>query len=571
MKRSKTRIAGSLLLVMISLVLASMACYSGQIPGVFELTPYHTPTPMPLAEGSRFSVLEEVLAPQESGRAFFNLTVDPEPLDDSLINSKSSCEGNSPAQVLYAAQDDDGSVFYLVDCVGSVGWVEEKRLAGPLYFAKGDLALTRLAEGATAVELLDDFFNPLPFNPLQTCQPETIVKVNELQTLELDDGSKGVVYNIECPTTGGALRGWVDAGALFGPLEVNVEDRALAFSSVDAVEGEPYALASEAAPLSDENAVMGDCVEGSIMETQEAMLAGDEVYFHMVCEDINGWTTQDRFVGPLLFDEGDHVVIYVKPVQTFLDQLTDEQMSSVTTYVASEEEADDAAEDTAAEGDELAANERQVVEYVPPLYLADEPGLEIVASEDSHAVGQCESNSLAELNMLIAIDQIYFNLSCDECVSTETDADGVVTCTGYETRTGWAAQSYLQGPIDFVPGDQVVFKSSSAALETDEDDNSWARLPMTLTGAASIGRFTQFSGRCPADTVLTVNDVVLEKSRTAEKYTFYYGVECSGEPASYTEMEDDSGVLRPVVSYEAGAEEPLSGYVLAKEIEPAEE
>jgi hypothetical protein len=45
-----TRITGALLLVFTSLMLASLACYSGQIPGVFELTPYHTPTPLPLAE-----------------------------------------------------------------------------------------------------------------------------------------------------------------------------------------------------------------------------------------------------------------------------------------------------------------------------------------------------------------------------------------------------------------------------------------------------------------------------------------------------------------------------------------
>ena len=73
-----TRVSGALLVVVTSLILATMACYSGQIPGLFELTPYYTPTPMPTPAESRLKVGDEAFAPQEPGRPF-SLTIYPEP------------------------------------------------------------------------------------------------------------------------------------------------------------------------------------------------------------------------------------------------------------------------------------------------------------------------------------------------------------------------------------------------------------------------------------------------------------------------------------------------------------
>lgn len=73
-----TRVSGALLLVVASLILASLACYSGQIPGVFELTPYYTPTPMPTPAESRLQVGDTAYAPQEMGRPFFYLSIYPE-------------------------------------------------------------------------------------------------------------------------------------------------------------------------------------------------------------------------------------------------------------------------------------------------------------------------------------------------------------------------------------------------------------------------------------------------------------------------------------------------------------
>jgi hypothetical protein len=238
------------MLVLISLMMASLACYSGQIPGVFELTPFSTPTPIPKVQNADFKLLETVLAPHEDGFTFFNMTLFPEPLEDSLLNSKSLCEKNSPATILFAGEGENGITYYLIDCTGSVGWAEEKRLAGPLKFEQQALALT-VSETGQPLQLLD----PSNFQPLMSfmqCLPETVVNVQNIQAADVDgDGAKEVYYLIECPV---GNKGYVGNDNLFGPVKVNVKDRALAL----VVGGDEAKLASEPAPVTADNLV-GDC------------------------------------------------------------------------------------------------------------------------------------------------------------------------------------------------------------------------------------------------------------------------------------------------------------------------
>jgi len=227
--------SGALLLVVVSLILASLACYSGQVPGVLELTPFNTqePLPTPLAEQSNFNVGDVALAPPETNRAFFNLTVFPEPLVDSLVNSKEMCQPNSTAEVLYAGVDKNQKLYYLVDCSGSVGWVEGNRILGPLNFSKGDLALTVVPEGVRNVQMLD----PVTFQPMliQQCTPGTITNSLEIEAKDLDeDGRTEIYYQIECPV---GTPGWVTSRELIGPLEIRVNDRALAISDEGSTRG----------------------------------------------------------------------------------------------------------------------------------------------------------------------------------------------------------------------------------------------------------------------------------------------------------------------------------------------
>lgn len=560
MTKRHTRITRALLLVFTSLVLASLACYSGQIPGVFELTPYHTPTPLPVAENARFKLLETVLAPQEPGKTFFHLTVNPEPLQSNLMNSKSACQGDTSARILYVGQNEKAEVYYLIDCSGSVGWVAEDRLAGPLKFTTGDRALVLVPEGEKTVQILDDQLKPAPPNPLQTCKPETVVTIAQIQAADPEQtGTKALYYQINCPTASGPLKGWVVASELFGPIEINVKDRALAVTTPGADSTAPYPLANEPAPLTETNAVTGKCFEGSILEAIEVILTNETVYYKMTCGDIEGWTDQSRFVGPLLYDAGTTAVIYIPPVLVYEDELPADQSS--TAIEPPEEEASPEVESAA--GTE---QQRTVVEYVPPLYLANRPGPAIPSGDNANVVGQCTTNTTARIEEYAAVDVIYDRIQCDECVQTEVDADGQTICTATETRDGWVEQSYLQGPLDYMVGDQVAIKSGSKTIETADDGTKYVRLPVNLTGAQSIGQFTEFSGRCPLEQGVQIAGVTLEKARTSSKFSFYYQVTCTGQPAIVKQVIVNDRP-RPEITYDTEKTEQITGILLGSDLQ----
>ncbi len=562
MRTRKTQGAAALLLVGVSLLLATMACYSGQIPGVFELTPFYTPTPLADPEDARFEELQLVLAPREAGRTFFNLTVDPEPLRDSLVNSKTMCQGDSAARVLYAGVDHHGDTYYLINCVGSVGWVVEDRLAGPLLFAQDDLAITVVPEGGVgqAVELLDDAFRPLPFNPLQSCKPETVVRVSDLIAADPDnDGEKTIYYQIDCPTSGGPLKGWVTNKDLFGPVPINVDERAVARNTPD----QAFQLSSEPAPPTAENAVDGACSAGDILTALEVHLVDDQVYYRVSCGEVDGWVTPEMFVGPLQYDIGVNVVVYVPPVPIFAD----EQVAGGVADVEGEpgDVVDDAA-DPAIAGDVVertSAQGREVIQITPPLYLTENPGPADVTGEDANVVAECSSGSVASIEEYAAVDEIYYQIVCNECTVGEND---VITCEEY---TGWADQQYLEGPVDFVIGQRVAFADRSAAVETDEDGVTWARIPPNIASAGTIGSYTEFTGRCVRDEGMEVTGIVLEKDRTRNRFSFFYEVQCTGQPSTITQ-EQEGNIVRPKVIYN-DEEALITGYASGRDLVALEE
>ncbi len=566
MRTRQTRISAALLLVLMSLLLASLACYSGQIPGVLELTPYYTPTPMGDPVDARFGVLEMVLAPQEAGRTFFNLTVDPEPLEPSLVNSKSMCQGNSSAMVLYYGLDHHDEIYYLIDCIGSVGWVSEHRLAGPLSFEVEDLALTVVPEGGMdqSVEMLDDGFRPLPFNPLQTCKPETVVRITDVVAADPDnDSEKDIFYQIDCPTTGGPLKGWVTDDNLFGPVPINVEQRALAF----APEGREFQLASEPAPPSADNVVEGECAEGDILVAQEVQLGDHTTYYKMKCGEVEGWITTDMFVGPLQFNTGDNVVVFVQTMPVFADTLEvqpgdeegDVQIDD-DAIVEPVEDEDVVVEDT---HERSSAQGREVLQITPPLYLTSDPAPADPLGDDSNVVAECSSGMVAQINDYAAADTIYYYVDCNEC---EVDEDGELNC---EVRTGWAVQELLQGPVDFVIGQRVAFTERSNAIETDDDGTVWARIPPNLESAGTMGAYTRYTGRCVREDGLEIMGVQLEKDRTRNRFSFYFEVQCTGQSSTITE-ERDGNIVRPKVEYNDD-ETLVTGFASSRDLEAVEE
>ncbi len=544
MRTQQKQISATLFFVFMVLALVTLSCYSGQL-GLFELTPYYTNTPPPTAVQSRYHVLDTVLAPQEAGRTFFNMTLNPEPLLDNLTNAKAVCQGGSPATVLYVGDGADGKVYYLVNCVGAVGWAEESRLAGPLLFSKGDLALTLApADNPTAqsIELVDDYFRPLPFNPLQMCKPETVVRISDLKPADPDeDGLKEIFYQITCPTSGGPLKGWVPGDELFGPLELEIGGRAIAIGE----EGQPYRMAAEPAPVTDENAIEGECKVGDVLTAQEVRYVENNVYYKMQCGDMSGWVDQDRFVGPLLYDVGQHTVIYMPPVPTFVEAET-------------------------AEGEAIEGARRQVVQIVPPLYLMTEPGMAAQEGDEENVVGKCFSGQTAAISEYAALDTIYYRVTCEACIQEETDEDGNTVCTTTEPRTGWVAQQYLQGPIDFAIGERAAFATDSKAIMEDEDGTLWARIPANIEGAAAIGQYTTFAGRCLRDEGVEITSITLEKDRTRDRFNFYYAIQCEGEPATI-EQQTEGNVTRPVTVYTEGARELITGFASARDLVALEE
>jgi hypothetical protein len=555
------------LVAAISLLLASLACYSGQVSGVFEVTPYLTQTPIPPAENPRFKVLETVLAPREVGRVFFNMTVFPEPLQPSLLNSKALCEANSPAQALYAGIAGDGETHYLIDCAGSVGWAAESRLAGPLLFARDELAIT-VSDTGQPVRLLDEStFQPVV--SFQVCAPEALVSIQNVLAADTNhDGSQEALYLIECPA-GTGNRGLVANSDLFGPVKAQVKDRALAINPTGLEGDGPFRLASEPAPITNANVVDGNCPRGSVLEIQSAKLVERVVYYNVACGEIEGWVDQARFTGPLRFDAGAHTVIYVEPRLVFEDELPSDAVGYAQAVDASAEDAEAQPTEVAPDAAQgAAAPPKKVVEYVPPAYLTSSPAPAVREGDNANVVGQCLSGAVATTLEYTGVnDTVYYRATCDECVTWDDAPGDDRACLAYETRQGWIDQRYLRGPVDFAPGDKVMLNPSSAAIMTDEaDGRQYARIPATMDGASSIGRFTEFAGRCPLEGEFDVVGVLMEKARTSNKFNFFYQVQCDGQKAANTLETDNEGTSRPVVAYATDESTAITGIVAAKDL-----
>jgi hypothetical protein len=469
------------------------------------------------------------------------------------------CLPNSSARVLYVGRGEDGQTYYLIECGGSAGWTASERIAGPLKFSEGDLALGMAVDNPMGmVNMLDSStFQPML---LQQCRAGNVIQVLGLQAADADgDGQKEIYYEIECPT---GNRGLVIDEDLLGPLEIDADDRALAISSAEDVEGQ-YRLASEPGPITEDNLVEGDCPSSSILQAQEIQLVDGKVYYKLACGDIEGWATQDRFVGPLLYDEGDYTVIYIAPVPTFVDELPEEALVEFEALENDEVESEgDAADAETAEGED---ERREVVDYVPPLYLTEDPGVAILAGEDANVTGKCLSGSLAHiLELTGAEDEVYYRITCDECVEFETDADGVTTCAAYETREGWALQGNLQGPLSFVPGQQAMLTDSAE----DDEGNVVSLIPFQPTYI--IGANTRLSGRCPYEQGIEILDMVLEKDRTRNSFSVYYKVQCQGNAATYTEVIE-AGDVRNEVAFSTGNNDTIIGWVAERSLTPVEE
>lgn len=569
-KIKRLPVSGALLLVFISLLGASLACYSGQVPGI-ESDVYVTITPLPPANNAKFALMQEVLAPREPGLQFFDMTIFPEPIQEpNRLNADAQCQPNSPATILYAGQGDNGVTYYLVNCTGSVGWASEDRLAGPLEFIKDELALTVSADGQP-LELLDqNTFEPMMFS-FTPCMPETIVTVQELAAEDADqDGARELYYLIECPV---GNKGWVGNDDLFGPLRVDVNDQALAISQNPAA---AYVLTTDPAPATVDNLVEGTCPEETVVDVKEARLVEDTIYYRVDCATITGWTPQANLVGPLLFQPEQAAIIYVPPVLMFEDDLPDSAGGTVSEAAPAATETpepttddDAAAADTAPAGDASEEEIARTVEYIGPAYLTSAPAEPVTIGDAANVVGTCPSGEIAQIMTYTGVNEtLYYQIECATCTEYGIDDDGSETCLTTEPLSGWINQSLLQGPLEFVPGEQVHFKSSSQAIMTDETDGAaYARVPVTTDGAGSLGRFTEYAGRCPVENAVEITGAFVEKSPTSNRFTFYYKLACTGQPSIIEFETTDAGSSQPITTYQADTETLITGIALGRDLE----
>lgn len=625
MIKRNARIPGAVLLVLGMLLLASLACYSDQIPGVLELTPVPTVEVLPTPEDSAFGTDQYALVPFETDskgkqRANFNLTLDPEPLADSLVNSKESCLTNAVADILHAAVAKDDNIYYLVECNGSVGWTVESRLLGPLQLRKGSLALTSSGQAVQGVTLKSvakqlvnfaiglaqdekqaaivpmvedlDTFKPIFYQveipgAQENCKDGTIVTVLAIEAADGDgDGRDEIYYQVECPAR--VSKGWVTEDALVGPLEVNRDDLALALAD----EGETEYLLADKPTRVNENNVGGVCEPNAILTIQEARLVRGQVYYSVTCGDgQQGWTDASRFAGPLRFPViNQNLVVFTPSSPTFVDELPPDVAAALLGTLqedgAAEGEGDatgdaadaadagdvadagDTASDAAADGG--GGTGRTVVDYAPPVYLTDKPEGPVLpefATEDEPAnvVSKCNPGTVVYTEDFAGTDTIYYLGTCqpEGCTSIEEGTEPVCT--------GWVDQQYLQGPVEFVPGQVTAVKDSSRAMLATEEGVSWARIPAQRTGAFTLGENTTFSGRCLLEDGVEVVEIFLDKDRTRDAFTIYYRIQCTGEPASYVTTTDSAGRTTAAVVYAEGESELLTGWFLGKDLVPVEE
>ncbi len=781
MNKKTLGLSGALMLVIMMLMLASLACYSGDL-GLFELTPFYTPTPLPVDENAQFDVLETVLAPNEEGEAFFYMTLKPEPLLDNKTNTKALCEGNSAADILYAGriyeeggdlylnegeyegrvmipdieadngvihvlngvllpegvdqlprgtpaadgaavdaaagagdgqdmlsllqQDDrfdfailtaalekaglaatlqgDGpftlfappdeafenmlslqgltvdeflasdpdalaeillyhvaegqllqedlaqmetvstlhgtkvtiavaNIYYLADCVGSVGWVVEERLAGPLDFPRGQLALTLTQDDSDVVTLLDDQFEPQPavaFGP--QCAPGTIVPILRIHAFDKDgDGIREIYYRAECPlydTMGnfaGYQKGWLTNNDLAGPAEIKVQQRALPILPPDA--GPDFQLTTEPMPRTDPNVEFVDCPMDAVLRATDAQLIDDsEIYYKFTCmyegddgtpQEAEGWLDQRYFVGPLLYDPGIDVLLLASPVPFFADELPEEIAEQARTAAeqgtteVEDDAGDAAADDVAADtGDDVAAAggaedaKRFVIDFAQPLYLTTDPALAIPAGDDANVLGQCTPDTVASIQEYEGVDTIYYYITCTGCqldqaeLTVEVAFEGLrgtttvrSICLEEQVLEGWIMQDNLKGPLAFVPGDVTRYiEDSDAWIEDDDGDRRYVRIPKTEVGASGFGKRSEYAGRCLPMEPIVVEGVRLSQAETSTDYEIFYEVSCNGEPAYIEYYEDADGTREPQTFYREGELEKIEGLALPRDLEPVE-
>lgn len=440
------------MLVLSVLVLAALACYSDSPMWPYDLTepapsPTFIPTPGPDST-ARFKVGDLVIAPRKltNPQPFLFLADHPEPVNSTLSNSSGNCVFDEELEVLYAGHKADTEVFYLVTCKGTVGWTNEENLEGPIQIRKGQSAFT-LPIDANGNPITTGMFGihnsqpPVFGPPTVQCQVGEDVSVSAISI----PGEDQIWYQVRC--SGGI--GWVEGSRLFGPLVLPGSN------GVGLVSPEVESISLTTAPGADE--VVGECPGDSIIETQNLELVDETAYYHITCNDQDGWTTQENLIQ--------------------LPFLPDTLLLIEVPQVEKEVVADDAvvAEDTEATVDDTLEGE-DVVLTAP---ITENPGNE---SDDNPAIGECVTLTIAPiLDVTFRNSQFFYQVTCDE-------------------QTGWLNEIYALVNADFTPDDVVAITEAGLVGAGSEAGFYVSEEPQTLAGPRGS------KGACELNTQAIIND-----------------------------------------------------------------
>lgn len=360
--------------------------------------------------------------------------------------------------------------YYLVTCAGTVGWVNEERVAGPVSFVRGQSAQTK------AIGLRGETLPPSPDRPTFAvhegqsppvnammptgafCDVGEVVDIIDISAVNRPDGGHDIWYSIYCPFSD--QQGWVTENRLFGPLVLP----AVGGIGIVEPEFEEVTLTESAGLPSDENATVGTCLANQVIETIGFQAVETEVsfvpYYLVECGDTSGWLPQEPLI-EIPYVPGELVIA-----------IGEEQI----------EEDEVAAEDTAEPTDVPEADEIPVeeTEQFRPIPVRTSPSIEL----EGNLEGECPSGTVVRLGDVQSdLGLIFYETTC--VVESEDEEEA-------EEISGWIEASFLPDKVTYETGTTLWFVEPSLDPEKrPEEGFSLQEEPSKV--AASVGQCELFT------------------------------------------------------------------------------
>ncbi|MBI5928269.1 MAG: hypothetical protein HY862_03105 [Chloroflexi bacterium] len=467
------------LLVIIALLMAALACYSDDPDplGIFEFTPVPptgTPLPAPSASDPAKYVLSDLLLcprPTGGGASQCFVTNNPEDLSAGVINASGSCEYDTELEVLYIGRLNPETIYYLIACGGTVGWVNENRLMGPVRFPRGESALTT-AEGAEGDLFPISSQKPPTPGPKINCQVNEVVEVLE----SAGDPQTGQIWNlIRC--SGGA--GWVEQERLFGPLPLPGTG-GLGMIRPDG-ETAPVTNAPEA-PTTDNT--IGECAPNTVITTNNIQRLGDTAFYNLTCGDLQGWV-EDTYLIEILYRPDSLVLIEVPKPATPAPAVGAESSDTGDTGTTDGTDATDAT-----------ATAEAVVPLTAP--MTENPEF----ATDSNVIGECPTDTIVQLKQTTLVTgEFFYQIECAD-------------------KTGWVYNDYVLTGVKFFVGTDVQI-SEKGFIGDGPNAGFYIK-----DEAGYLGSNRGSSGACKVDTTAHILTIEVNPDATGGGVTVYYQLTC---------------------------------------------